>query len=259
MTGEECAEFPRIFSWFPWFPINDCLLMQANNAANDTNGPRDDISPGLGGPLWPVWLSLGIATYVVGVVFFLVWIYTREYEGRGPPWVPSFFRTEACCVICEPIVHIWPAVFWPLFLLLLFVYYTFDKTMHATTCCGREMTRSKRKNRWEMAAGRLTFLEDIELAPTTPGTLTPDSVRSLSMATEPIRSPPPMYMSRVSSVSELLPPAKGNPSRVHSDPGPRPIPCSPSSSRPNSISEYPPMVRGGPRKPSRLSISQGAE
>lgn len=243
---------------FPFLPISIEYILKADNEALPLNGTKV-AGDSLSGPLWPLWASLGTALYIVGAVFFLVWIFTRDYGGRGPPWVPSFFRTEACCVIFEPIVHIWPALLWPLFLLLLLGYFIFDKTMHATTCCGREMTRSKRRNRWEMNARRLSFLDNIELAPTTAGTLTPASVRMLSVATESLRSPPPMYLSRVPSASNLLPPAKGSPSRVNSDPLPRTTQGSPSSSRSNSITDYLPTARGCPRKPSRLSVSERAE
>lgn len=207
-----------------------------------------------------LWLVLGITIYITGLVFVLVWIYTRDYGGQAYPWVPSFFRTEACCVILEPLVRIWPAILWPWALILLFGYLTFDKAMHATTCCGREVTRSKRAKRWNLAAPRTLSSDGIELVSPTTGTMTPDSARTLSVGTELVRTPPPMYRTRLHSVADFLPQAKANPSRANSDPFPRPLgSCLTSSSRAKSISDSAPGARGSPRKLSCLSVSTQAE
>lgn len=143
-----------------------------------------------------IYLALIISIYIVGIVFGLIWIFTREYDRHGPPWVPSIFQTEACCVLLEPLVLIWPALLWPVFLIALLMYWTVEKAMRATTCCGREMRRHKRRYRWELENRRLSAFDNIELR---------------SVTTESVLTPPPMYQSRVNSLSSILPPAKSSP------------------------------------------------
>lgn len=244
-THDTTSRILGIMSVFPW------LLPWILSQNNGTLGPLDfdDEPVGEGGreQLWAIWLALGISLYVVGFVLTLVWIFTRDFDGYGPPWVPSIFRTEACCVLIEPLAHIWPALLWPLWLLLLLLYFIFDKTMHATTCCGKEMKRSKRRKRWEMENRRMSAFDDVELL----SAASPGSSRTASVNTEPVRTPPPMYQSRVNSVSEFLPQSKGGPSRVNSDPLPR--------RRASSVSDLIPPAKGSPRKPSRLSVSARAD
>lgn len=247
--ADESFMYPPVAT-FPWLPFSYYYYhLDARNETspsnNSSNGDKSEH-----GQLWPVWVTLAIAMYVVGAVFFTVWIFTRDFEGRNPPWIPSFFQTEVCCVLIEPIAKIWPALLWPAFLFLLFVYFAFDKAMHATTCCGREMTRSRRRKRMDARFRRMLPLDDVELVSHTGGTVTPESsVRSLSGITDPIRSPPPMYQSRQNSVFDMLPPSKR---RKDSDPLPRSNGGSPCSSRSDSVSD---LLLAARRCPSKHSLA----
>lgn len=243
---------------FPWLPFSYYYYYHLDSR-NETSPSNDTANQDKNGhsQLWAVWVTLAIAMYIVGAVFFAVWIFTRDFEGRNPPWIPSFFQTEVCCVLIEPIAKIWPAILWPGFLCLLLLYFAADKTMHATTCCGREMTRSRRRKRMDARFRRILPLDDVELVSHTGGTVTPESpVRSLSGITDPIRSPPPMYQSRQNSVYDMLPPSKR---RKDPDPLPRTNGGSPCSSRSDSVSDLLLAVKSCPSRCSLASMCQSRQ
>lgn len=216
------AEFSSS-SWTHPSPSSLALNLLAETAKTSSNNTVPDKSQDGHSRLWVVWVALLVCIYVVGVIFGIIWICSRDYlsyDKHRPPWIPSFCEEEVCCVLLEPIAILWPALLWPLFLLLLTGYFVLDKLLHATTCCGRELSRSKRQKR------RANSLGSIELASRdTSGTLTPASSMSsawtLSGKSDDIRSPPPVYQSRRNSFPDQLGSVKGPPARSNSDPLPR--------------------------------------
>lgn len=200
-------------------------------------------------------LFLTITFYIIGFVFSTMWILTRDYD---PRWVPSLFDTEACCAPFRPLIYFWPAILWPMFLLYVFLLFTADKVLHATTCCGKDMAASRRRKSfikrlprpWPADQAALP-VDEFELASRTP--------RSLSKVTVP----PPMYRSRQNSVWSIFPRSNRSLSRTYSA-GDLP---SPELKRASGVNSDPlpetrdgsPAARSCPRKPSGLCHSMLAE
>lgn len=86
----------------------------------------------------------------------------------GPPWIPRAFRTNTYCLCLEPIVRLLPVIFWPMFLLGLAAYFAVDKCMHATTCCGRDLRKTRRRKRLDSINNNTIYdvFDDIEFQST---------------------------------------------------------------------------------------------
>lgn len=86
----------------------------------------------------------------------------------GPPWIPRAFRTNTYCLCLEPIVRLLPVIFWPILLLGLAAYFAVDKCMHATTCCGRDLRKTRRRKRLDSMNNNTIYdvFDDIELQST---------------------------------------------------------------------------------------------
>lgn len=141
--------------------------------------------------LYFMYLALVISIYLVGILFGIIWVATRDYNRQdGPPWVPRFCRTEACCVGFEPIARFWPAFLWPLFLTWVLIYFIIDKALHATTCCGWETRRSKRRKRLQVAGRRNRDIYDSDFGSEPSDTISP---RSSVISTPPYPVPRAIY------------------------------------------------------------------
>lgn len=158
-----------------------------------------------------MFLALGVSFYIVASLFTFVWIMTRDFnEANGPPWVPSFFRTETFCVCFEPIVRFWPAILWPIFLLVLFIWFGLDKGSNATTLCGREKRRSKMLRRLQSTE---EDIYDTECASESAERMNSQSSRATLIPPPPL---PPAVYGRVSSDPDLSPISPLSQSRANS-------------------------------------------
>lgn len=149
-----------------------------------------------------IFLSFLIATYIVGIIFALLWILTRRFDQKlGLPWVPSFFRTDVCGIWFEPVARFAPALAWPFLILYWYIYSTKQKTSEATTICGRRRRVVKQQARLESVPQPNYDMCDpakVELAeqagPAEPPE--PKPSRWLSFVRSPTASPPPSYQSK---------------------------------------------------------------
>lgn len=92
-----------------------------------------------------IWCSV---LWAVGFVITGIWVLTRDYDKvTGPPWVPRTCRTQNWGVCFEPVFFVLPIFFWPIFLLVIGVYFAADKSAHLSTCFGKEVRTSRRIRR----------------------------------------------------------------------------------------------------------------
>lgn len=134
----------------PGVPCLSMLDLNPPPMANGTNHTSDPAQGIVNRPA--LHITVAITFYIAGILFGFVWISTRDYSRQdGPPWVPKFCRTEICCAGFEPAIRYWPAYLWPLFLLCVFICFVIEKIKNATSCCGRELRRSRRRRRLESA------------------------------------------------------------------------------------------------------------
>lgn len=159
-----------------------------------------------------IFLSFVVTAYIVGIIFALLWILTRRFDQKlGPPWVPSFFRTDVCGIWLEPVARFAPALLWPFLVLFCFICSTKQKTSEATTICGIRRRVVKQKARLESVLQPKYDVCDpvkVELAglPGLTGPAEPPepkpSPRWLSIARSPTASPPPSYQSKTAPFTD---------------------------------------------------------
>lgn len=136
---------------------------------------------------------IGAIIYVLGLVVMSIQVYSRDYDDtNGPLWLLRACRTEACCICFEPIANVLSIVLWPIVLLYLAVYFASDKSMHATTCCGRTLRKTRERKRLESVNTNSIYgvFNDIELGS--------DGRSTMSWPGGP--TPPPRYLSQANSL-----------------------------------------------------------
>lgn len=145
-------------------------------------------------------VTLAVVLYVVGVLFSFSSIRTRVYNRQaGTTWVPPSSRTETCCVCFERIRRYWTALLWPLFGIIICIYYVYVKALSAAARFGQARQRKQQRKR-QQAANRNIHDVDIE-----PGSV-PEPVRSSSsvISMPPVLTPPPIYEAKRKSVASRV-------------------------------------------------------